>query len=34
MFEANLEPEGISEIEQRFKYQEDLLRYLFIRKES
>ncbi len=34
MFEAKLDPEGIPAIEQQFKYQEDLLRYLVIRKES
>ena len=34
MYEAKLDPDGIPDIEQKFKYQEDLLRYLVIRKES
>ncbi len=34
MFEAKLDPQGIPDIEQQFKYQEDLLRYLVVRKES
>ena len=34
MFEAKLNPADIPELEQKFKYQEDLLRYLVIRKEG
>ena len=34
MFEAKMDPSDITELEQKFKYQEDLLRYSVIRKES
>lgn len=34
LFEANIDPERIGEIEQSMQYMEDLLRYLVIRKEA
>ena len=34
LFEANIDPERIREIEQAMQYMEDLLRYLVIRKEQ
>jgi small subunit ribosomal protein S6 len=34
MFEANLDPTRIGEIERNFQYNEDILRYLVVRKEE
>lgn len=33
LYEAKLNPEGIPDIEQKFKFQDDVLRYLIVRKE-
>ena len=34
LYEAKLEPTGISELERRFQYNEDIIRYLVVRKEQ
>ena len=34
MFETKMEPADVVELEPKFKYQEDLLRYMVVRKES
>ena len=33
-FEANADPKNISEIERNLQYTEDVLRYMFVRKEA